>query len=144
MKKSLLTFGFIFCFSILSNSSFGQLSMSYQFSSLNKIGLAYNFSKRFWTELRIYSNTFVDDFTPELVFLYNASVKERHEIYFGAGAVVNFFSGIVIPIGLEFRPFENFQRFSMQIEFEPTIDFGNENLAFQSSAGVRYTFGKNK
>jgi hypothetical protein len=142
MKKSILVLVLIFCLVSISNSGLGQLSMSYQYSSLNKIGIAYNFSQRFWTELRIYSNTSVSDFTPELTFLYNVSVKERHEIYIGAGVVINYFSGFVTPVGLQFRPFENFKRFSLQIEFEPTFDWVSEDLIFQSSAGIRYTFGK--
>ena len=142
MKKNILIFGFIFGFLSISNSGFGQLSTSYQYSSLNKIGIAYNFSQRFWTELRIYSNTYLEDITPEVALLYNASVKERHEIYFGIGGVINYFSGIILPIGLQFRPFENFKQFSLQIEFEPIIDIGADDLLFQSSAGIRYTFGK--
>lgn len=144
MKTKMFIPGLIFCLSMICNTSFAQLSMSYQFSSLSKIGLGYNFSDRLWTELRIYSNTYSEDFTPELVFLYNASVKERHEIYTGVGVVANFFTGIVVPVGLQFRPFENFKRFSVQIEFEPTFEVEDENLVFQSSAGIRYTFGKNK
>ena len=118
--------------------------MSYHYSSLSKIGLGYNFSQRIWSELRIYSDTYLGGFTPELVVLYNISVKERHEIYVGVGGVINSISGIVLPIGLQFRPLENFRRFSVHIEFEPTIDIGNEDLAFLSYAGIRYTFGKNK
>jgi len=118
--------------------------MSYQYSSLSKIGIGYNFSQRIWSELRVFSDTYLEGVTPELVVLYNISVKERHEIYIGVGGVINSLSGIVFPIGLQFRPLENFKRFSIQIEFEPTIDIGNEDLAFLSSAGIRYTFGRNK
>ena len=144
MKKKILFFGFIISFLIISNSGFGQLSMSFQYSSDSKIGIGYNFSQRIWSELRIYSNTYLEGFTPELVVLYNVSVKDRHEIYIGAGGVINGFSGIVIPVGLQFRPLEDFKRFSIQIEFEPMLDFSDVDLtlAFLSSAGIRYTFGK--
>lgn len=142
MKKSILAIAFIISFLCICNSTIGQLSMSYQYSSLSKLGIGYNFSQRIWSELRIYSDTYLESFTPELVVLYNVSVKERHEIYIGVGGVINSLSGIVIPIGLQFRPLENFRRFSIQIEFEPVIDIGNEDLAFLSSAGIRYTFGK--
>ena len=142
MKKRLLLFGLIIGLLSLSNFGFGQLSMSYQYSSLNKIGLGFNFSQRIWTELRIYSNTNLDNFTPELALLFNVSKKERHEIYFGIGGVANYFNGLIVPMGLQFRPLENFKRFSLQIEFTPMINLDREDIIFQSSAGIRYTFGK--
>lgn len=141
MKKLLLIFVFIIVL-LSTNKGFGQLSVSYQFSSWNKIGMGYNFSPKIWTELRIYSNTNLNSFTPELVFLLNVTKKERHEIYIGIGGVANVFEGLVFPVGLQFKPLENFTRFSLQIEFEPTIDIGREDFIFQSSAGIRYTFGK--
>lgn len=142
MKKHLLIFVFIIGLLSLSNYGYGQFSLSYQYSSLNKIGVGYNFSQRIWTELRIYSNTNLDNLTPELAILYNVSRKERHEIYVGIGGVANYFNGLVVPMGLQFRPFENFKRFSLQIEFSPLIDFDRSDVLFQSSAGLRYTFGK--
>lgn len=141
MKKLLLIIVFIIVL-LSTNKGFGQLSVSYQFSSWNKIGLGYNFSPKIWTEFRIYSNTDLDSFTPELVFLFNVTKKERHEIYVGIGGVANVFEGLVFPVGLQFKPLANFTRFSMQIEFEPTIDIGGDDIIFQSSAGIRYTFGK--
>lgn len=142
MKKCILIFGFIISLLSVSNCGYGQLSLSYQYSSLNKIGLGYNFSPRIWTEIRIYSNTGLGDLTTELALLYNVSKKERHEIYLGIGGVANYFTGLIVPVGLQFRPIENFKRFSLQIEFEPIIDFDREDIIFQSSAGIRYTFGK--
>lgn len=141
MKKLLLIFVFIIVL-LSANKGFGQLSVSYQFSSWNKIGLGYTFSPKIWTELRIYSNTNLDSFTPELVFLFNVTKKERHEIYIGIGGVANVFDGLVFPVGLQFRPIENFKRLSLQIEFEPTMDIGGDDFIFQSSAGIKYTFGK--
>jgi hypothetical protein len=142
MKKRIVIFVFIIGMLSLSNHVFGQLSASYQYSSLNKIGLGYNFSNKVWTELRIYSNTFLNDFTPEIALFYNVSMKARHEIYVGIGGTINYFNGVVVPIGLQFRPIDNFKRFSIQIEFEPIIDFDRQDIIFQSSAGIRYTFGK--
>lgn len=141
MKKFLLIF--VFIIALLSvNKGFGQLSVSYQYSSLNKIGFGYNFSPKIWTELRIYSNTNLRNFTPELVFLLNIKKKEQHEIYIGIGGVANIFEGLVFPIGLQFKPIENFKRLSLQIEFEPILDISGDDIIFQSSAGIRYTFGK--
>jgi len=144
MKKIIIILGLSLLLLSFNNRCLGQFSLSYHYSSLNKFGLAYNLSQRFWAELKIYSNTYIEDFTPELTLLYNVSVKDYHEFYIGAGGVINYFTGIVLPIGLQVRPFENFKKLSFQIEFEPTIDIENEDLLIQSSAGIRYTFGKNK
>lgn len=144
MKKAIIIIGLTLLLFGLKNQSYGQISISYQYSSLNKLGVAYNFSQRFWAVLKIYSNTYIGDLTPEMTLMYNVSVKENHEIYAGIGGVANYITGIVLPVGLQFRPFENFRRFSFQIELEPTLDTQNEDLLIQSSAGIRYTFGKNR
>jgi hypothetical protein len=141
MKKFL--FIFVFIIALLSvNKGFGQLSVSYQYSSMNEIGLGYSFSPKIWTELRIYSNNNLKSLSPELVFLLNIKKKEQHDIYIGIGGIANVFEGLVLPIGLQFRPIENFKRFSIQIEFEPILDISRDDLIFKSSAGIRYTFGK--
>ena len=142
MKKTikiLILFGF---FSIISVKGFSQFSISYYSSSLSKIGLGYNFNDRLWSELRLYSNTSIDDITPELVIYYNIVKKERHNIYLGLGGNVNYFTGFVLPVGVQFTPIEKFDRFSLHIEFQPTLDI-HSNLILQSSWGLRYKFGKN-
>lgn len=144
MKKFICFAVFLSGMFCISNSAKGQLSVAYQYSSLDKIGIGFNFSKRLWSDLRIYGNTFSESITPEIVFLYNVSAKESHEIYIGAGGVVNYFNGIVIPAGIQIRPFENFRNFSFQIEFEPLIEFEVEDVLLQASGGIRYQFGKKK
>lgn len=132
---------FLFIFlSLISYKGFSQLSISYYSSTLSKIGLGYNFTKRFWSELRLYSNTSISDTTPEVVICYNIAKKERHNIYLGIGANVNYFTGFVLPVGVQFTPIEKFDRFSLHIELQPTLDM--ENLIIQSSWGLRYKFGK--
>lgn len=144
MKKLFLIAAFVLAAFCLNSTLKGQLSLSYQYSSLDKIGLGFNFSKRFWTELRIYGNTYIESITPELALLYNVSVKENHEVYLGAGAVVNYFNGIIIPLGIQIRPFEKFRNFSFQIEFQPLIEVEIEDMLLQASAGIRYRFGRKK
>jgi hypothetical protein len=128
---------------LVSASTFSQLSVSYYASNLSKIGMAYNFSDRFWTELRLYSNTEIYDITPELVFCYNVVNKEQHNIYLGLGGNINYFTGFVMPVGVQFTPFEKFDRFSLHIELEPGIDLNYESIIIQSSWGLRYKFTKN-
>ena len=133
---------FLFIFlSFNSYEGFSQLSISYYSSTLSKIGLGYNFNERFWSELRLYSNTSISDLTPEVVICYNIVKKERHNIYLGLGGNVNYFTGFVLPVGVQFTPIEKFDRFSLHIELQPTLDL-NSDLIIQSSWGLRYKFGK--
>jgi hypothetical protein len=127
---------------ISSVTAFSQLSVSYYSSNLSKIGLAYNLSNRVWTELRLYSNTEIYDLTPELVLCYNIVNKEQHNIYVGFGGNVNYFTGFVLPVGVQFTPFEKLERFSLHIELQPALDFGYESIIIQSSWGIRYKFIK--
>lgn len=126
---------------LISSNSFSQLSVSCYSSSLPKIGLGYNFTDRWWTELRLYSNTMLEDISPELVVCFNLIKKDRHDIYIGAGATVNLFNGPVMPVGVRFTPFEKLGRFSLHIEFEPMLDIEND-IILQGSWGLRYKFGE--
>lgn len=128
-------------FSIISIKGISQVSISYYSSSLPKIGVAYTFNDKFWSEMRLYSNTSLEDITPELVVNYNVSRKENHNIYLGLGVNMNYFNGIVVPIGVQFTPIEKFKNFALHIEFQPTIDFETDVL-LQSSWGLRYRFEK--
>jgi len=132
---------FLFVFlCLISFKGFSQLSISYYSSALSKIGLGYNFNDRFWSELRLYSNTSISDITPEVVICYNIVKKERHNIYLGLGGNVNYFTGFVLPVGVQFTPIEKFDRFSLHIELQPTLDIESD-LIIQSSWGLRYKFG---
>ncbi len=139
MKYTLRTFLLVLCFASFVKTSSAQLSVSYYNSSLSKIGVAYNFTDRFWSELRLYSNTVLNDITPELVINFNLVQKERHQIYLGAGGNVNVFTGVVFPAGVQFIPLESFKKFSLHIELQPSIDFNND-MILQSSWGIRYRF----
>jgi len=141
MKQKIRILVLLGLFSFISVKGFSQVSLSYYSSSLSKIGLGYNFNKRLWGEFRLYSDTHLDNVTTELVVCYNIVKKARHNIYVGIGGGAGFFEGVVIPVGLQFTPIKTFKRFSMQIEFEPTLDFESD-IIFQSSWGFRYTFGK--
>ena len=141
MKRTIRILVLFGLFSMVSVNGFSQLSISYYSSSLSKIGLGYNFGDRFWTELRIYSNTTIDDITPELVICYNIVNKERHNVYLGLGGNVNYFTGFVLPVGVQFSPVEKLDRFSLHIELQPTLDIEGDFI-LQSSWGLRYKFRK--
>jgi hypothetical protein len=124
---------------VASTKTYSQLSVSYYSSSLSKIGLGYNFTPRFWSEVRLYGNTSLQNITPELVFCYNIAKKDNHNIYLGLGGNINYFTGFVMPIGVQFTPFEKFNRFSLHIELQPTFDLQSD-IIIQSSWGLRYKF----
>lgn len=126
---------------LISLKGFSQLSISYYSSSLSKIGIGYNPDDKLWGELRLYGNTSFDNITPELVVCYNIAEKERHNVYVGLGVVVNHFNGLVLPVGVQFTPIEQFDKFSLHIEIEPVLDFDHD-LIIQSSWGFRYRFGE--
>jgi hypothetical protein len=141
MKKSfqiLILFGL---FSLLGVKGFSQVSVSYYSSSFSKMGVGYHFGDRLWSELRVYGNTSLSDFTPELVICFNIVKKEKHNVYLGFGGNINVFTGFVLPIGVQFSPFEKLERFSFHIEFQPTLDLDND-LFLLSAWGLRYKFGK--
>jgi hypothetical protein len=142
MKKLIKALALTGLLVALPVAGFSQLSVSYYFSNLSKIGLAYDFGPRFWTELRLYGDTEISNITPELVFCFNVVSRDQHNIYVGLGANYNYFTGFVLPVGVQFSPFEKFNRFSMHIELEPTLDFSSEDLIIQASAGIRYKFIK--
>lgn len=126
---------------LFCSGAFAQVSVSAYSSSSVKVGVAYNFSEKLWGEARLCGNQDIDDFVSELVLCYNFVKKEQHAIYLGAGALIADGSGIVIPVGVQFTPFEKFDKFSLHIEAEPVIDLGNNgNSAIQAAWGLRYKF----
>jgi hypothetical protein len=144
MKKTIRILMIGSLLALLPVTAFSQMSISYYSSNLSKIGLGVDFSPRIWAELRLYSDTDISDITPELVFCYNLVRKEYHTIYLGFGGNINYFTGFVLPLGIQFTPFEKLDRFSFHIEVEPTLDFNVEDIIIQSSWGLRYRFPKQK
>ncbi len=142
MKKALMIVALGSLMFILPQRVFPQFSVSYYSSNLSKIGIAYDFTPGFWSEFRLYSDTGIGNITPELVFCFNVSRKEFHRIYIGLGGNFNYFTGFVMPVGVQFTPFEKFNRFSLHVELEPTLDLSSEDVIIQSSWGIRYRFLK--
>jgi hypothetical protein len=126
----------------VSNHGNSQPSLSYYSSSHPKIGLGYEFSTRFWSEIRLYNNNEFSDITSELVLCNNVAHKERYNIYIGVGVTANFNNGgVVLPVGLQFFPIKDFNKFSLHIEFL-TGTYAGDDPYVRSSLGIRYQFGK--
>jgi hypothetical protein len=129
---------------LFSKLGISQISTSYYYSSHSKIGVAYNFSNRLWSELRLYNADEFSDISSELILNCNVIRKERHNIYTGIGGVVNLdYGGLVIPIGTQFYPVKDFKNFSIHIEFLPAFIVGEE-IQLNSALGIRYLFEKRK
>jgi hypothetical protein len=64
--------------------------------------------------------------------------KTSYEVYLGAGAILNNINGVVIPIGIGIKPFENLKELSFNIEFNPIYEFDLDNLFVRGFLGIRY------
>lgn len=129
----------LFAFSLCSLQGFSQVSVAYYQSSSPKLGVAHNFSDRLWAEVRMYGNVFTNNFTPEAAVCYNVIQTENHSIYAGVGGNVNGYTGLILPLGLQVRPLQDFRNLALQIEVQPMYDF-NSYYILQSSVGFRYHF----
>lgn len=133
MYKKLLFLAFTIFF--ISNS-YSQLSVSYHQSNLPFIGVGYDINERLTPELRLGTDQFISNMSIEAVLTYKFLKKEDYDFYGGLGARVNLIEGIVLPVGLNFYPF-NEKNFGFHIEAAPIIL--NADI-FRGSFGIRYRF----
>lgn len=137
MKNLILTITII----IFSFNSYSQISTSfYQNDNNSKIAIGYEFSEKLWGDIRVYSGTSIENFTPEIVLNYNLVRKEKYTTYIGAGFSLNNISGIIIPIGIAIKPFENSKNLSFNIEFDPTYEINFEDILIRGFVGIKYIF----
>jgi len=116
-----------------------QFTTSFYLNDQNsKLAFGYEFNDNLWTDLRIYSGTNIENFTPEIVLNYNFHQKESYYTYVGGGIILNNINGFVVPIGFGIKPFEKFKNLSLNIEFNPLyeVDFGD--LFIRGFIGIRY------
>ncbi|MGZ9734328.1 hypothetical protein [Flavobacterium sp. GNP002] len=141
MTKIILKAIFIFSLLFSFNETQAQVSVSYFGNSTNtKIGVGYDFNEKLWTELRIYSGTSLANTTAEAVLNYNFLRKEKFRTYVGGGIVVNNLNGIVVPVGVQFTPFENLNNFSFHIELQLMYEVDYEDMFVNGFGGIRYKF----
>lgn len=133
----------VFLISFKTGLSFGQLSFSYYSSiSYSRFGIGYDFSKRVWSDFRMYGGLTFSEFTPELVVFYNVLSNDNRMLYAGLGGSINKIYGIMAPIGLRINTSEFINKTAIHIEIEPTYDIENERGIFYCSFGIRYIFRK--
>lgn len=135
LPKSLL----IIVLLIFATKASSQITTSFYTNSSNsKFAIGYNFNDKLWTDLRIYSGTDIDNFTPEAVLNYNFLNKDSYETYLGAGVILNNINGVVVPVGIGIKPFENLKNLSINLEFNPLYEFDHSNLFIRGFIGIRY------
>lgn len=142
MKKNLFI-GFLLVFLSFSSLSFGQISISFQYSENSKIGVGYNFTRRLWTELRMNKNKKFFDVNSDLALLFNLIKKDEYDLYLGVSGQIwskdNF--QYSIPMGLQIRPIDAIRRLSFLVEFRPAIIPSTDEFERQYSVGIRFMFG---
>jgi len=134
MVKRLILFFFLTTPAIVN----GQIGVDFHFSNIPFLGINYEIIDRFRPELRIGTDTYFDNISFEGVVTYDILNKTDYELYAGLGARSNDFAGLVIPMGLNFYPFEE-KKFGFQIELAPII---GESDILRGSIGIRYKFLK--
>ncbi len=128
-----------FCLSIISFKGYSQLSTSFYLNESNsKVAIGYEFNDKLWTDLRIYSGTNIENFTPEIVLNYNFVRKENYNTYIGGGIILNNINGVVIPLGIAVKPFESLKNLSFNIEFNPIYEIDFSDLFIRGFIGIRY------
>jgi hypothetical protein len=126
-------------FGITFINSYSQISTSfYQNESNSKIAIGYEFNDKLWTDFRIYSGTNIENITPEIVLNYNFVKKEMYETYIGGGVVLNNINGIIIPIGIGIKPFENLKNLSLNVELNPLYEIDLDDVFIRGFIGIRY------
>lgn len=99
--------------------AFAQFSVAYH-HGLSFVGLGYEIEERFKPEFRIGTNEFFENFPLEAVLTYNVIKKEDYEFYAGAGFRTESYEGLVIPVGMNFYPWEK-KNFGFHFEIAPII-----------------------
>ena len=139
MNSKKLKLTIFLCLSIIYFKGYSQISTSFYMNESNsKVAIGYEFNDKLWTDLRIYSGTNIGNLTPEIVLNYNFVRKENYDTYIGGGVILNNINGLVIPIGIAVKPFENFKNLSFNIEFNPLYEIDLNDLYIRGFIGIRY------
>jgi hypothetical protein len=155
MKYGIIIFVTLF----ISNSLFAQFSVHLNYSEPTKIGMGigYDFSKRFWSDVTfsrgiadaewdgesVLDHFRIDNISADLSMNYNIISKKRNDIYIGIGGLFNFsnetYAFFTLPIGVRFRPFEGeLDKIMFQIEIQPAIN--STDIYSFGRLGVHYSF----
>ena len=139
MNQKRLQLFLVLSISLMYLKGYSQVSTSFYTNESNsKVAIGYQFNDKLWSDLRIYSGTNINNFTPEIVLNYNFLVKENFETYFGAGVIFNNINGVVLPLGIAIKPFVNLKNLSINIELNPLYEIDLDDLFIRGFIGIRY------
>lgn len=124
---------------LLSVPSFAQFGVSFHQSNMPFIGFNYEIAGKFLPELRLGTDTYLDDISVEAVATYQFIDKDDVEVYAGLGGRVNTAAGLVAPIGVHIFPF-NAKKLGFHIELTPLFIQEEETPVIRGSWGIRYRF----
>lgn len=126
---------------LASLNTFSQLKTTGYFNA--EIGISYQFSNKFQTELRVNDNLF-SEFSTELSLLYQFVNKEDYNLNIGFGVNSLLFrefdriESLLIPLQLEITPFKNIKNLGFVIE--AAYHFAEQDYGLRNSVGIRYIF----
>jgi hypothetical protein len=135
MKKLLLLLIFVAYGTIAQ----AQWTTAFHVSNRPFVGVNKQLGKKWLPEFRVDVDNSFEYTGLELVVNHLFIENETYQFYGGFGVRVNYFSGLVIPVGLNIYPFEN-KNFGFQMEVAGVI---GEVDILRGSTGIRYRFNKN-
>ena len=118
--------------------SLAQFGVSFHHSGLPFLGANFEINDRIRPEIRVGTDVFWEEISGELVLTYDILDTDDYEFYAGAGLRVHEFPGAVIPIGLNFYPFDE-KRFGFHIE-AALLFVEHDADILRGSWGIRYRF----
>lgn len=140
--KKLITL--VLCLSTVS--VFGQFGISYHQSNLPFVGFNWEIADRFMPELRVGTDSYLDNIAVEAVATYQFINKSEYEVYVGLGGRIQnhrrdhlHHEGLVAPIGVHVFPFAT-KNFGFHAEFCPIIFSDPDSPFVRGSWGIRYRF----
>lgn len=135
MKKLLLLVIFLATVTIAQ----AQWTTAFHISNRPFVAVNKQLGEKWLPEFRVDVDNSFDYTGLELVVNYLFVQNETYQFYGGLGGRVNYYSGVVIPAGLNIYPFEN-KNFGFQMELAGIV---GELSYLRGSTGIRYRFNKN-
>lgn len=138
MKKIFLFLSLVWFTSSTINAQFNVSFMTNADNSL--VGVGYAFNEKLATDFRLYSTSAMSDATIQALLRYNFVRKEDYSVYVSGGLILNQINAATLPVGVEFKPFKNQQKFSIFVELQPFYEFDFSELFIAGFGGVRFSF----
>jgi len=116
----------------------GQWGVNYHQSTIPFVGINYEIKDKWRPELRIGTDNYFEELSLETVITYDFLNRTDYEFYSGLGVFMQGYYELVIPVGMNFFPFES-KKFGFHIELTPLV---GEFNGLRGRWGIRYRFKK--